>query len=58
MASTKNARKNRYMKPKITKITLRTKETVLGFCKTAATTNQPLGTAPCNIANCFTSNGT
>ncbi len=58
MAGGKRKRKRQWIKPKITKITLKTKETVLGFCKTASTTSQPLGTAPCNIANCFTSNGT
>ncbi len=57
MEKRKRNRKKTYSKPAITKINLKTKETILGFCKTVQNTAQPMGTAPCVVANCFTSNG-
>ena len=57
MARKKVKRKLPYLKPKITKINLKTKEAILGFCKTDNTILQPEGTAPCIIAACFATSG-
>jgi hypothetical protein len=59
MESRKHSKKQPYSKPKITRITLKTKESILGFCKTTLTISQPQipGLGPCTILNCLANNG-
>ncbi len=50
----KQATKNKYESPVITKISLRPEEAVLGNCKTMTTGAGPGGSTCIPLSNCFT----